>query len=274
MRWRRPQAMKGRRLPELPRRRWALRAKVSRQARMRLMKAPRAESHLPKAPMRLLRLVIRRQRTLLATRPPKREPWIWEPSMRLPRRPLLLLQKRRRTMPQRPMRRLTMPLLRRQARLLVLTRQHPMLLAEGAGTNVVVSAAKVEHRAMHHPNPTLRQTLTLPQMLQQSRAMRPTKMPARPRARRSRLRQQVAAGSKEKRGKASASDSALHEARNLPRVSMLTLRQGKMIVRMKTNRRLLGPDSKPNSSRDPATSMDESAATEQRPACPWNQLMN
>jgi len=82
--------------------------------------------------------------------------------MRLPRRPLLLLQKRRRTMPQRPMRRLMMPPLHRQARLLVLTRRHPMRLLEVPEQMSVVSAARVEHRAMHHRNLTPRQTLMLP----------------------------------------------------------------------------------------------------------------
>ena len=144
------------------------------------MKAPRSECHRPKTPMRSLRVAIRRLTTLLVTRPPKTEPWIWEPSMRVSRRLLLLLQKRRRTMPQRPMRRLTMPPLRPQARLLILTRQHPMRLLKAPEQMSGVSAAKVEHRAMHLPNPTRRQTLILQQMPKQLRAMRLTKMPARP----------------------------------------------------------------------------------------------
>jgi hypothetical protein len=206
---------------------------------MRLMKAPRAESHLPKAPERFLRLVIRRQRTLLVTRAPMWEPWIWELSMRLPRRPRRLLQKRRRTGPQRPMRRMTMPL-----RLLKVPEQMS-----------VVSAAKGEHRAMHHPNPTLRQTPMLRQTPKQLRALRLTKMPARPRARRSRLRQQVA-GRVERRNEERPARLILRctKLRNLPRVSMLTLPQGMMIVQMKTSYRLLARI-QANSSRDPATSM-------------------
>ena len=175
--------------------------------------------------------------------------------MRLPRRPLLLLQKRRRTMPQRPMRRLMMPPLHRQARLLVLTRRHPMRLLEVPEQMSVVSAAKVEHRAMHQLNLTLCQTLMPQQMPKQLRAMRPTKMPARPRARRSRLRRQAAARVERKSEERPARlILRCTKLRNLPRVSMLTLRQGKMIVRMKTSCRLLARI-QVNSSRDPATSM-------------------
>lgn len=213
MRWHRPKAMKGRRLPNLP----------------------------------------RRPSTLLPTRPLKTERWIWELSMRVPRRLLLLLQKCRPTMAQRPMRRPKMPP-RLQARPPVLVRQHPMRLLKVPEQMSVVSEAKVEHRAMQHPNLTPCQTLMLQPMPKQLRAMRPTKMPARRRVRRSRLRQLVAARverkSKERRARRILRCTKL---KNLLPVSMLTLQQGMMIVRMKTSYRLLARI-QANSSRDPATS--------------------
>jgi hypothetical protein len=173
----------------------------------------------------------------------------------VPRRLLLLLQKRRPTTPQRPMHRLTMPPLRRQARLLVLISQHPMRLLKVPEQMSVVSAAKVEHRAMHQLNLTLCQTLMPQQMPKQLRAMRPTKLPPRPRARRSRRRRQAAARVERKSEERPARlILRCTKLRNLPQASMLTLQQGMMIVRMKTSCRLQARI-QASSSRDPATSM-------------------